>query len=366
MKKIKLQGIKLKWTKSKETRPKDIDLNRAALTHRAVKRIFIVITAGILLLLFDLFVGFDAASLQLMGSGGDRYLIRPGEGSSAGSIQLRADIETESGTVSKSYDLSLYPYERTGGRAADGTGTGGSDGPAGAMSEEELLAYEMRSLISSLNDDQSIQRVNLPDHLRTGEQITWSAQRQTNTVVIAIGMIFLTVLIYMRRLDPLEKLRRAQMDSVSRQLPEFVNRLVLLLGAGLVLSSAFERIALESRQTTSLQGDYFYSCMGDIYDKVKETNGSMAKEFRDFARSGESSCEASRELMRISNIISDNISKGVELTDKLQSESETLWLARKRGSEERGRLAETKLTMPLTVFLLVLVVVTVSPALLEL
>jgi hypothetical protein len=43
-----------------------------------------------------------------------------------------------------------------------------------------------------------------------------------------------------------------------------------------------------------------------------------------------------------------------------------LWLSRKRSSEERGRLAETKLTLPLTVFLLVLVVVTVSPALLEL
>ena len=90
------------------------------------------------------------------------------------------------------------------------------------------------------------------------------------------------------------------------------------------------------------------------------------KEFRDFSRSSEHSGEGSRELMRISNIITDNISKGVELTDKLQSESETLWLSRKRSSEERGRLAETKLTMPLTVFLLVLVVVTVSPALLEL
>ena len=76
--------------------------------------------------------------------------------------------------------------------------------------------------------------------------------------------------------------------------------------------------------------------------------------------------ESARELMRISNIISDNISKGVELTDKLHNESELLWLARKRSCEERGRLAETKLTFPLTLFLLVLVAVTVCPALLEL
>ena len=154
--------------------------------------------------------------------------------------------------------------------------------------------------------------------------------------------------------------------SVRRQLPEFVNRLVLLLGAGLVLSAGFERIVEESRQAASLSGDYFYGCMDGIYNKIRETNGSMDQEFRAFARSGENSGEGSRELMRISNIISDNISKGAELTDKLQSESEALWLSRKSDSEERGRLAETKLTMPLTVFLLVLVVVTVSPALLEL
>lgn len=352
---------------------RDIDQSEAALNRRAIQRIFIVITAGVLLLLFDLFVGFDGASLQLMKGDRGLYLVRPEEGRSAGHINLQADIETDTGTVSKNYDLSLYPYAKMGGRdAASSGGVSGSgsdanaNGAAGTLSGEELLSYEMRSLISSLNDDQSVRRVSLPDHLRTGEKITWSVQRRTNTVVIALGMLLLTVFIYVRRLDPLDKLRRAQMDSVSRQLPEFVNRLVLLLGAGLVLSAAFERIVEESRQTESLRGDYFYGCMDGIYNKIKETNGSLQKEFRAFARSGESSCEGARDLMRISNILSDNISKGVELTDKLQSESETLWLARKRRSEERGRLAETKLTMPLTVFLLVLVVVTVSPALLEL
>ena len=364
-------------------------MDEAALNRKAVKRIMAVITAGVLLLLFDLLVGFDFSTLRLMNSGSNMYLVRPAEGSSAGHISLKADIETENGTVTKDYELSLYPYARenssrggsgssagggssgSGGSSA-GSGSSGSGGKAGAsgiagsMSEEELLAYEMRSVINSMNDDQSARRVTLPDRLRTGEKITWSAAKRTNTAAIAFAMIVLAVFIYRNRFEPLEKMRKVRMDSVRRQLPEFVNRLVLLLGAGLVLSSAFERIVEESRQSAALAGDYFYMCMDGIYSKIKETNGSMEKEFRDFARSSEHSGEGSRELMRISNIITDNISKGVELTDKLQSESETLWLSRKRSSEERGRLAETKLTMPLTVFLLVLVVVTVSPALLEL
>ena len=351
-------------------------LTTDSLNRLAVKRIMIVITAGILLLLFDFFIGFDFASLSLLQGDNGVYLVRPGEGRSAGHISLKADIETDDGTVTKKYDVSLYPYARQGGSASgssnglfgsgdNGRNDGSSDG-AGAMSEDELLAYEMRSVIGSLNDDQSARRVSLPNHLRTGERITWTSERKTNTAVIAFGMMLLAVLIYVRRLDPLEKIRLQQQDSVRRQLPEFINRLVLLLGAGLVLSSAFEKIVEESLSSNGRCDDYFYHCMGDIYARIKETNGSLAKEFRAFARSGLGLGEGDRELMRISNIISDNISKGVELADKLQSESEMLWLSRKRSSEERGRLAETKLTLPLTVFLLVLVVVTVSPALLEL
>ena len=72
------------------------------------------------------------------------------------------------------------------------------------------------------------------------------------------------------------------------------------------------------------------------------------------------------ELMRVSNIVNDNINKGVELTEKLQRESETLWINRKKNCEEKGKLAETKLTLPLMIFLIVLIVITVAPALLGL
>ena len=128
-------------------------MSEAALNRRAVRRIFVVATAGMLLLLFDFFVGFDAASLQLMKGGNGLYLVRPAAGSSAGHIRLKADIETDTGTVSKNYDLRLYPYAEN--NETNGATDGRSDQSgkeAGAMSEEELLAYEMRSVINSLND----------------------------------------------------------------------------------------------------------------------------------------------------------------------------------------------------------------------
>ena len=136
---------------------KDPALTADNLNRLAVKRIMIVITAGVLLLLFDFFIGFDFASLSLLRGDNGVYLVRPGEGRGAGHISLKADIETDDGTVSKKYDVSLYPYARKGSSASgssgglfggsESSGNGGSSDDAGAMSEDELLAYEMRSVI---------------------------------------------------------------------------------------------------------------------------------------------------------------------------------------------------------------------------
>ena len=44
---------------------------------------------------------------------------------------------------------------------------------------------------------------------------------------------------------------------------------------------------------------------------------------------------------------------------------ELLWFSRKKRAAEKGRLAETKLTFPLMLLLLALVMVTTAPALLD-
>ena len=180
-------------------------------------------------------------------------------------------------------------------------------------------------------------------------------------IPLLILVILACLLIYKRSTNPIKQLLKARNASITRQLPEFVNKLVLLLNAGLVLSAAFDRTVEESLNSRSSEDDYFYSKLREISKNMKEMNSPLNTEFRAFAKeSGHSG------LMRISNILSDNINKGVELTEKLQTESEVLWINRKRDCEERGRISETKLTLPLVLFLLVLIVITVSPALLEL
>ncbi len=55
--------------------------------------------------------------------------------------------------------------------------------------------------------------------------------------------------------------------------------------------------------------------------------------------------------------------KGNALSEKLEAEAAMLWQARKKQAESKGRIAETKLTFPLTILLSVLVVITIAPTL---
>ncbi|MCQ2547099.1 MAG: type II secretion system F family protein [Clostridia bacterium] len=330
-------------------------MNRESLNRKAGKRMILIATVGIIIIAADLFMAGNDNTLALHDSNKGLYMIRPGSGEASGKISLRARVAEKD--YSRSFDITLdsFSSEKNASPSED-------KAASGSMKDDELVAYEIRSAVHSLNDNTSVRRVYLPDRLDTGEQIIWSVERENNTVAIAFAAMILAALVYRNRYAPLKKKLQAEQDSITRQLPEFVNRLVLLLNAGMVLNSAFEKAVEESPGE-----DYFYGQMHDIYSRVKQTNGSMNREFRAFAKSRRAAGDdAARQLMRISNIINDNISKGVELTEKLQAESEMLWISRKLNCEERGRLAETKLTLPLTLFLLVLIIITVSPALLEL
>ena len=326
---------------------------------KARKSIIAVLAAGALLIATDMVLSSRGQSAGIVESGGSIYIVRPAEDQDPGHLVLRAEVSDGDKVIEKKIDLTMDPYEKESSEEKQDDG----DGEAAGKRNREAVEVELRGIASELNSDKAVKKVKLPDSLASGEKISWEVEDKSGSNGIAIMAV--TVLtafcIYKKRFSVLEQQRRLQRESVMRQLPEFVNRLVLLLNAGLVLTSAFEKSVEESFVEDSKGDDYFYGKLREIYVLCTTTNASMHVEFRKMAKES-----GIRELMRVSNIISDNIRKGVELTGKLQAESELLWISRKKSCEEKGRLAETKLTLPLMIFLMVLIIITVAPALMEL
>ncbi|MDO4860780.1 MAG: type II secretion system F family protein [Bacillota bacterium] len=282
------------------------------------------------------------------------YVIRPDKNSGPVTLDVEMTVDTKDGQVVKEIQMVIDPEEEQEVRNEETIET------AGRESYSDRLEREMRSAVRAVNEDVTMKKVTLPETLAGGEKVTWKKTESSDFPVLIMLFMVTVFIIFRTRYSSPEKEEQEAKESIIRELPEFINRIILLLNAGVVLSTAFITIMEGREKLGAEEKSYFYGQMRNIYTKLRRANGSLNTELRDFAkRSGV------RELMRFSNIVSDNLSKGADLVGKLRRESEALWFARKKQSEEKGRTAETKLTFPLVLLLLVLVMVTIAPAMLE-
>ena len=96
-------------------------------------------------------------------------------------------------------------------------------------------------------------------------------------------------------------------------------------------------------------------------DHLEQSNVSLGQELRALAER----CNI-RELSRIITILTDNLDKGIALAEKLDTESTMLRYGRKRKNKEAGHIIETKLTFPMVLLLVSLLIITTGPVMIGL
>lgn len=276
---------------------------------------------------------------------------RPDAEDGSYSFSTKVKIVSDEGEIEKEYYITIEPTGENNNVEEEQV--------LPQQMKEEAAEAELKSLISNLNNDTSDATIELPSHLENGDELIWTTTEDKDQVIYLAGIFTLIWLLYRSRFYKIKQKEKIARESIVRELPEFINKLVLLLNAGVILNTAFLKIA-EDISEQSLKRSYFYKRIGGIAQMVNETNASFHNELYMFAKHS-----GVKELMRITNIMMDNISKGDDLADKLRRENELLWFARKQQAEEKGRLAETKMTMPLMLLLMVLIMVATAPALME-
>jgi Flp pilus assembly protein TadB len=171
----------------------------------------------------------------------------------------------------------------------------------------------------------------------------------------------MALLVYRNRYRSMDKAVAMMREGIKKDFPDFLAKLLLLLNAGLVVTAAVEKIAddYRERRRPGEEKVFFEELLG-MEDRIRGANASLAAEFAGLAaRSGQ------REVLRFSTILADNIDKGSALADKLMQEEGMLRTMRKKRAEEKGRIAETKLTFPMALQLGAIIIITVAPAAFE-
>lgn len=222
-------------------------------------------------------------------------------------------------------------------------------------SKEEKIINEIKQEINKGNSDRRNDTLELPSKLADGTHITWEYQEGSLAGLILIPLLIALIILAKGKYSKLEKIRKESHQDVLMSLPSFINRYILLLNAGAMPEAALKK-ASESERHRQPKG-YFSELITDACDRSENSMSSLSKELRDVAlRIG------IWQFIRITTIITDSLYTGSDMSHKLTGEVKMLWFERKKLAESRGKLAEVKLTVPLLLLLLVLMIVTIGPA----
>lgn len=165
-------------------------------------------------------------------------------------------------------------------------------------------------------------------------------------LALLAGMFFLPDFELYRKV----KKRRLMLQA---EFPDFLNKMVLLLGAGMTIPRAWEKIIQDSERQTFLYKE-LYKSMLEIHAGI-----SILEAYEGFARR----CRLP-EINKFVTLILQNIKKGnAELVLILRVQSTECWEMRKLAVKKIGEEASTKMLFPLLLMLVAILLIVSTPAL---
>ena len=158
----------------------------------------------------------------------------------------------------------------------------------------------------------------------------------------------------------IKKVMEKNKNEIILSLPGFINQLLLLMNSGAVLTEAFCKIAEGYGVLDERRQNYFTVQVYNLYAASLQSGENVIQSFYKFGRTSNV-----KELARVAGILMENQNRGTDLWDKLAEQSEMLWEERKRAAMRKIRLSESKMSFPLGILLIALIVITAAPAMLK-
>lgn len=143
--------------------------------------------------------------------------------------------------------------------------------------------------------------------------------------------------------------------SIQMEFPEFVNKLTLLVNAGMIISKAWEKIINENRREHLL-----YEEMGYALAEIR-AGKPEGRAYEEFARR----CHV-KEVTKFVSVIVMNLRRGgAEVVPVLREQGRECWEMRKNAAKELGEQAGTKILIPMMIMFLGIVLIVATPAVLS-
>lgn len=151
--------------------------------------------------------------------------------------------------------------------------------------------------------------------------------------------------------DKIEK-RRLQ---IQLEFPDFINKLTLLVNAGMTISKAWEKIVTDNTKKSVLYDEMTYA-LSEISAGKPE-----AVAYEEFGRR----CKI-KEIIKFVSVIILNLKKGgADVVPVLKVQGDECWEMRKNAAKKLGEEASTKILIPLMIMFVGIIIIVCTPAILS-
>ena len=222
--------------------------------------------------------------------------------------------------------------------------------------KEELSIKNFMSKLEAIDKENiSKEGYTLPDSFE-GKKLSYRQEESKDIHIIWIMGIVIAILLYVKDMMALKDKKEYKAREILLDYPEIVSKLMVFIGAGLSVRSAWERIVIDYENLAG--GKRFaYEEMSISLAKLK-TGVHESRVYKDFGRN----C-AVKQYMKLASLLDQNRKSGVNnLRQILSVEMASAWEERINIARRQGEEASTKLLLPLLMLLIVVLIIIMLPA----
>ena len=229
-------------------------------------------------------------------------------------------------------------------------------------SKEEILDEKINEIILENSKESGTKVLSLPQEVEN-QTLQWKAQdSQLPGQIFLLGIMIALLLPALESEKQHEKKKKRE-EQLLREYPEMVNKLTLLLGAGMTVQIAWNKITdmyLMARKEGKVSRNEVYEEMLITRHEIESGRG----EIRSYEAFGER-CALPR-FRKFSNYLVQNIKKGsLGVCDLLEKEAMEVFIERKNRARRYGEEATTKLLFPMLLMLGIVIFIIMVPAIIS-
>lgn len=228
------------------------------------------------------------------------------------------------------------------------------------LSDSEKLIKSILEKVQAANQNSITEHyLELPLSI-DGKKIKWSENKGNSTgIILVFGLIGAFVIYYGKDKDLESKVKKRDQQLLS-DYPNIVSKLTLLLGAGMTVKGAWQKIVLDYREKKETNCKYYryaYEEMLITYYEIL-SGVSELKAYEEFGKRTKN-----QRFIKLSALFTQNLRKGSRgLSKILESESLDAFEDRKAYAKTVGEEAGTKLMMPMFLNLILVLILIMIPA----